>query len=935
MNGVGILLFIFLLTEARGVISFIGDKNPGFSFQLLPQLAIDPLGQKLYVASQEETSEKVARYSLSVFDIGHNQESSTKVFLPLLTKNALVNNVLEANPLFGSGFSHLSLLMGTTLEPKYYPVIVIKNNPQIFVLNKLNIFDGEKNRIIATDFLTDEIGNDGNIDSLATIANEILATVIQPGKTILDLDNHCLFYNFKLEERVIPLPQTRDYITMLSFKSPKIISLTNCLPCFQLFNENNTLSFLSQKAITYGNKDINKFYLGCSAQGTDGVSAVSLIDQPILEDFSIISGNQIVATDQKNTPLFINNLSSLMTSTNLSYLLVHGGKNTFSDSVNSVFALPIINDPLYAVGTLANINQKPTLIFSEKPPYLYVTTVLREYPVTSNDLYSLDNPLRIEEASVGQGKLEYNDGATVFKLQITDLEGYRDSVFASAVYLNNDQQGIGGIFYSQALLDETGMIKNWTPWQRKDIVGNLLTSRHIPTLGSSAGILFGLSSTPVLATLSSAGPFLNIGNPLWTDLPLNKTGIEQSIDISWQNPAIGFNTSAPFLKPSYMIHVGWNTIILQQTARNNSLLPLYGNKLLICTNGNTENIEKKTSNTALVAFTGGTLNSAGSLVTATIGYNSILKDSWLIAGGNSGLFILKNKEGKGFGEKLLQDNFSGINTALSWEKIGTYKNIKKVISLDQYLFILTKENLFRLTLDYQNIADQKPVTLATIFFLPGATNYSSFSDVLVSENACLLASSIGLFKNSTTSPIQSSQLINWSKIELPESNEAAPISFSVATKNGFAEGWAVGSANILTSNIFVTVSSLKKHYTKIYRLSCYGMSDEYNADNIFLLPNFFLKNIPTYFYNPGLELLTFLSDGATHLGHGVVGSTNLFRSFVGLFSPLLKQGPMNLKNEFNFFEFSSKINEFTGAPTFCSGNGFWMILTEDGVEGLC
>jgi hypothetical protein len=44
---------------------------------------------------------------------------------------------------------------------------------------------------------------------------------------------------------------------------------------------------------------------------------------------------------------------------------------------------------------------------------------------------------------------------------------------------------------------------------------------------------------------------------------------------------------------------------------------------------------------------------------------------------------------------------------------------------------------------------------------------------------------------------------------------------------------------------------------------------------------------------------------------------------------------MNLKNEFNFFEFSSKINEFTAAPTFCSGNGFWMILTEDGVEGLC
>jgi hypothetical protein len=935
MNSLLILFFMGLLVEAKGVISFIGDKNPGFSFELLPYFVLDPLGQKLYMASKEEIPSHLSPYSLVVFDISHNQESTRKAFLPLITRNALVNNVLEANPLFGAPFSAFDLVMTTVLEPKFYPVIALKNNSSLFILNKLNIFDGEKNRIIATDSLLDSKGNNGEIEAIETIQNEILATVSHPEKTILDPDHNTAFYRFHLQERILPIPQTNDYLTTLSFNQPKIISFDDCLPALQKLDDTNNLTFLSPKTITYGNKDTNMFYLGCSLQGTNGAAGISLLDEPITKDFSLIKGNGIVATNNPNTPLFIHHINSIETSTNLSYLLVHGGQEDLSKSINSVFALPIINDPLSEIGTLANINQKPTLIFSDRPPYHYQKTVLKEQPATETDLYTLDETKNMHEAFVGGGQLQFSSQTKTYPLQITDIEGYKDTVFVSTLYLSPDQKGAGGIFYSQALFNEDGMIKNWTPWQRKNIIGNILTSTYIPTLGSSAAIFAGLSSYPGLATVSNVGPFLDMGNPLWKNLPIAKRGIEQSIDIPWRHPAIGLGKNEPFLKSSYMIHLGYNTVILQQTARNNSLLPFYGNRVFICEGGNTSSIKEKTNDVGYLAFIGGALGEAGSMITATLGYNSNIKDSWIIAGGTKGLYILENNDGAGFGADGLQDNFQGIKETWVWRKVGKWKDIRKIIGIDGYLFILTRDSLHRLPLEYDQLQNPSQTKIASIYDFPNATNFSTFGDIIVSEDACLLASSIGLFKNKTVSPIRTSTYVSWQLIPLPESNEATPIHFSLSTAGGYDESWASGSKDIISSNILITTSSLKKHYTKIYRFICYGMSDQYDEEMIMILPNFFLHSSPTYLYNPGLELLSFLSDGATHLGHGVVGSTTLFRSFISVFCPFLKQGPMKLKNEFNFFEFSSKINEYTGFPTYCSGNGFWILSTENGVQGLC
>lgn len=929
------LFSLFFVLGTFGVSQFIGDQNPGFSFRVLPHLFVDHLGQKIYVTAAEQPAEKSGAYSLSVFDVSQYREAQHKFFIPLLTRNGIINGVLEANPLFGAAVSHFNLLLSTTLEPKYYPILSVSGIPQVFVLNKLNSFDGEKNKITATQTLTDSYGNPGEIRAIASMKNTFVVPVMQPGRTLADNDHNLTFYTFGLQERIIPIPQSRDYLTILSLDTPKITSFDSCLPALNLNNENNTITFAPLKEILYGEKILNKCYFGCTAQGTAGVSAVSLLDTPLIRDFSILDGNHITMTSQPNTPIYIQNLASLETSTNLSYLLVHGGQNTFLDAINSVFALPLINDPFYEQGTLASINQTPVSIFAQNPPYQYLKTVLRESPSSSSDLYNLDNTSRLAEAFVGGGKLEYTDGIITEKLEITSIEGYKDTVFVSTNYMNNDTNGIGGIFFSQALFDEHGLIKRWTPWQRKNIVGNLISQRYIPTLGSSVGIFSNLRSSPSLATLSAHGPFLNIGHALWNSLPLVKNGIQQSVDLPYTHPGIGINKTAPFLKPSYMIHLGHHTVLLQQTARNNALLPMYGNKLIVCKEGNTKNIEEKKNDTSFVAFTGGELTNAGSLITATLGYSTALEDSWLIAGGNEGVFILRDSTGKGTGEFFLQDNFSGIHPSLSWQRLGSFKKVKKIIALDGYLFVLSENNLARMPLTYQQICSPKPDTLASIYLFDKATNQSSFSDFLVSEHACLLASSLGLFQNNSGSSIQTSHQISWKEISLPESNTATPIMLYPITSKGFQESWSLGSSDTVSSNIYVTTSSLSKHYTKIFRLVSYGSSQGYHENTILPLPNYFLKDTPTYFYAPGLELLSFVTDGATTLGHGVVGTNTLFRSYIGIFNPLLKHGAFNLKNEFNFFELTSKINDLVGFPIYNSGNGFWTILTPHGIHGVC
>ena len=108
-----------------------------------------------------------------------------------------------------------------------------------------------------------------------------------------------------------------------------------------------------------------------------------------------------------------------------------------------------------------------------------------------------------------------------------------------------------------------------------------------------------------------------------------------------------------------------------------------------------------------------------------------------------------------------------------------------------------------------------------------------------------------------------------------------------------------------------------------------------NFTIIYPLNNYFIKDIPSYYYNPNIELLSIAYDGASVFTHGVYGTINLYRSYIGILNPFMRNGNLALKNEYNFFELSSKTDCFFGYPTFISGNGLWFFSSQNGIQGLC
>jgi hypothetical protein len=172
------------------------------------------------------------------------------------------------------------------------------------------------------------------------------------------------------------------------------------------------------------------------------------------------------------------------------------------------------------------------------------------------------------------------------------------------------------------------------------------------------------------------------------------------------------------------------------------------------------------------------------------------------------------------------------------------------------------------------------------------------------------------------------------KIELPESFGVMPISLYPITLDGNPDSWGDGNNTEIAGNIYLMATSLSQHYSKIYRLVSYGNTTN-NKKTIFLLSNFFIKDFPTYYYNPNIELLSIATDGASIFSHGVYGNSILYRSFIGILNPFIRHGSMALKNEYNFFELSSKTNAYFGYPTYISGLGIWLFSGQNGIQGLC
>ena len=250
-----------------------------------------------------------------------------------------------------------------------------------------------------------------------------------------------------------------------------------------------------------------------------------------------------------NVDLSVHRLAVLHASTGPSYLIVNGGNGPRHVTGNQIYALPLVDvqDPLNVTqGTIAN---KASALTNGR------FTV----PATTNAMLPVDTD---PAALVGAGPFPFNADN-----ELSDMVVIGDTVYASSNIPQSSSNEVG-IFYSQAMFDETGKIIRWTPWTKRVFPYNGFPNNSAQVsffdVDASTGEVWaidGLTQTIVCATEWDIGT-----SPVSLVSQINKnlggSGCYSVLDLDQSTRGFNGNTCS-----RYALFGGMNSVIFAQISK--------------------------------------------------------------------------------------------------------------------------------------------------------------------------------------------------------------------------------------------------------------------------------------------------------------------------------------------------------------------------------
>ncbi len=951
------LPYLFLLLfawEASPTVTVPGDmfQQASFSFTLLPKIIFDNATQTTYVCTNTALPAGSAQATYGVSALLNNYS----VFVPLLTSQATVSGGLVPNPLFGQAFSQLALgyIVGS-YELRFVPIVVPTATPNIiYAILNIPAITGTPTQLISTAPVQDSVGSaDTYVAAMTYIKNGFVAMAVDNGKVFGDgSDNSALTIN-KFVENVQAIESANNCspssspqaLLSYSLSASPVIPYGNTLAAL-LVGGSTSVTFNAPtppytNITLFSDFSLSALYIGTILSSTTGgVSSVTNFNQPIV-NFNAVEADSIIATTDRNTIVSAYDLATLHTSINLPYLAVLGGINTTAPTTararDSVFALPLVNNPLSTGGfaQLASINALPSNVFASYPPHHIYTTLMSDPAADPGDLYtSVD--LR---AIVGAGSLNSIVGiAPIDSFEIQRIFTHQDAIFAQTIYTGTGA-GSSGLFYSQTLFDQNCLVKRWTPWQRKTLTTNYEFTGINPFTGNYYGIP---TVTPSSFVQSSwqVDPSLTFFNyspsALEQTIPLQCGGVQNIQDIPSGNKAVGDT------KPSFVMQMGYNTVIIQQTSSNKNANPGIPPGIFTTNDGTLTDFVSPVG--TLISF-GGALTNAGALVSGDLGYTldlTSIEDAWFIVGGANGVFICAAADGTGSGSSGITDGFASLQTSQYWQQLGNYTNVKKVFCDSGFLYVLTNTQLDRIALSAANIQQgincpAKTLALANQFT---QQSFASFADILVSGPLALLATSIGLYRVGNGANIQIAQDFAscfWTALTLPES--AGPIvclypishngvrsDISRETVSPLPAINQTTDGQVPTGNVMVLSSAFATHQGRIYRFVCYDtVANGVTNESFQIIPTFFVQNQQSYFWDTKAERTGISMDGASWYLNYVFSTGLLYRGILELLPAYLRSGVPSNTFTFNSVLNAQAFNSVLSPATYISGTGLWSV----------
>lgn len=917
--------------NAFGYLSVPGDKveNNSFSFNI-GGIIVNNFSEAIFISAKESNLNSASeRFKISFLPAKYN------FFIPMLTEKSNLGD----NPFQDKKITHLESM---TINNKYdsflgVPLIIIEEESDTVycILNSpfSNQYGTEKTNFIKTISLTDNENKPGDVLCLSGNINGFTAIVSSKGKKFGDVNSNTVLYSFKIkpiiEVRSIGnerAHQTKQTLLHYEFEEESKKTFSEDLSVFKLSTED--LSVIDNHAVIYSDSFLQKTYFGTALTKKNSSSpsfsprAVTMeLDQ--IAPKEAFNGDNIVGSLDKS--IKINFLSSLFTSAGLSYLIVGSFVNLDeiklkepNNNSNRIYAIPLVNDPESSyIGKLAKKNSIPSKKFTPNKPFFFLGNFISDPALNFGDLYK-------------ESDLEVLVGGEILdplKYKVKKVIGYKDTVFIAVDFIGNGI-GFGGIFYSQAILKEDGTISSWTKWRRHTLIGNIVNFIYKPSSGTFFGVNEIHPKSILLPSWSINSDLTTFDSNTLASLPIIEGGIQGAYDIPFNHKIIGND------KSSYLIQVGYRTVIIQQTSKNEYLEPGVSGSSFISKDGT---LNQLVISCGTIAFTGGELNKSGALITATAGVNSLEDDGWIIVGGSNGIFILSKNDGSGFGSQKIKKDFSTFSSDMSWRKLGNNLGIvKKIISDSGYLYVMTLKNIYKLELKKENIVLAENAFFDTIHSIKLISNieHASFSDMLVSSHSILVATSQGLFKNlNGTSAKQNSIVLE--KIELPDSMNSFVYLYPI-TRSQVSEDWAKSNdEKIEASNIYVVDSSIGTHRGRLYRLSCLdnSQSSPLLTNTIFPIDNVILKDKKTYYFDTKSEQFSIAGDGASWFTHSTLSNGLAFKGLINLLPPSMGGGILQKSLQFLPL-LSSPLSGVVGPVNFISGLGFVSAISSIGIYSL-
>lgn len=546
----------------------------------------------------------------------------------------------------------------------------------------------------------------------------------------------------------------------------------------------------------------------------------------------------------------LHHIRTMHTSTKLPYLIVLGGNGNEQSTRRTVYALPIADprnhngyaDGMHEVrGTLASRHALPRELFSTH--HTLALRVFDSTAATRDDLYTTRNDAINIPAHVGGGPLPYGD--------INQLYVKHDGVYA--LVTQSDPGKTAGIFFSQAFFDSVGRIQGWTAWRRiadtycgvHAMVTQDLTGDYTYIVSDRQGMARNVVRTqwgigneqgirPLIAACAIALPSAQGGiHGLWTTT--RSTTKHNDIDL--------------------LVALGKQSLLLAQTSIGVQAYarPVVGNEYgtpIVCTDGSLAAYQP----TRLLSIQGGLLATIGPLYTATIGYGG--PDSayeYFIVGGARGVGILRNPDGTGWNRQSgMGDQFVGLGTDMRFTPLGNYRDVRKVICDEHYLYILTSKQLDRIDLcDPQH----RSVCLATLSTVAGVETQDRFFDLLVSHELILLATSSGLYRigdGACAHAVQDAAACCWTPVELPNNLGAVMHLYGCSVTGDPCDITRTGGM------VYVLTGNRSRDYSRVYRISI-------TADTVQPLADKQYEDTPASFIPLCRFRETFATDGVMRL----------------------------------------------------------------------